>query len=118
MYLYAIDRGYSIDLARTIAVNTLVVLEIFHLFFIRNIYGASLTWGAIRGTKFVWFATLTIVAAQFSFTYFPPFQQVFGTAPVPLLDGMLIVAAGAAFFAVIETEKQIRLRVAQLRFHG
>lgn len=118
MYLYAIDRGYSIDLARTIAVNTLVVLEIFHLFFIRNIYGTSLTWGAIRGTKFVWFATLTIVAAQFSFTYFPPFQQVFGTAPVPLLDGMLIVAAGAAFFAVIETEKQIRLRVAQLRFHG
>jgi hypothetical protein len=26
--------------------NTLVVLEIFHLFFIRNIHGTSLTWAA------------------------------------------------------------------------
>src|SRR5690606_28690059 len=53
MYAYAIDRGYPEDLARTIAVNTLVVLEIFHLFFIRNIYGTSLTWKAVRGTRFI-----------------------------------------------------------------
>jgi hypothetical protein len=35
-------------------VNTLVVMEIFHLFFIRNIYGTSLTWKAVRGTRVVW----------------------------------------------------------------
>ena len=29
--------------------NTLVVLEIFHLFFIRNIHGTSLTWDAVQG---------------------------------------------------------------------
>jgi hypothetical protein len=28
---------------------------------------------------------------------------------VPLLDGVLIVCVGAAFFATIEIEKQIRL---------
>src|SRR5690606_26708166 len=44
IYAYAIDRGYSLEAARTMALNTLVVLEIFHLFFIRNIYGTSLTW--------------------------------------------------------------------------
>ncbi|SSC70022.1 unnamed protein product [Ciceribacter sp. T2.26MG-112.2] len=32
-----------------------------------------------------------------------------GTRPVPLWDGLLIVAVGATFFAVIEIEKQIRL---------
>lgn len=53
MFTYALDRGYSVELARTIAVNTLVVLEIFHLFFIRNIHGTSLTWAAARGARVV-----------------------------------------------------------------
>lgn len=44
IYFCAIDRGRPIKLERTLAVNTLVVMEIFHLFFIRNIYGTSLTW--------------------------------------------------------------------------
>ena len=115
MFLYAKDQGYPIELARTIALNTLVVLEIFHLFFIRNIYGASLTWAAAKGTRFVWFAVIAVTGGQFAITYVPWLQQVFGTAAVPLQDGVLIVAVGAAFFAIIETEKQIRLRVAGLR---
>lgn len=39
----------------------------------------------------------------------PELQAVLGTEPVPLADGLLIVAIGAVFFAIIETEKQIRL---------
>jgi len=115
MFLYAIDRGYSTDLARTIALNTLVVLEIFHLFFIRNIYGTSLTWSAMKGTKFVWFAVLTVAAGQFAITYIPALQRVFGTAPVSFFDGILIIAVGAAFFAIVETEKQIRIRAGHVR---
>lgn len=34
--------------------STPVVMEIFHLFFVRNIQGASPTWKAVRGTKVVW----------------------------------------------------------------
>lgn len=108
MYAYAIDKGYPSELARTIALNTLVVLEIFHLFFIRNIYGTSLTWKAVRGTRVVWACVIAVVLAQFAITYLAPLQQVFGTHAVPLLDGMLIVAVGAVFFAVIESEKQLR----------
>ncbi|AXE64937.1 carbonate dehydratase [Hyphomonas sp. CACIAM 19H1] len=118
MYIYAVDRGYSNEVARTIALNTLVVLEIFHLFFIRNIYGTSLTWAAVKGTRFVWFAVLTVTAAQFAVTYIPAMQEIFGTAPVSLFDGAVIIAVGAAFFAIIETEKQIRLRAGQLRAGG
>jgi magnesium-transporting ATPase (P-type) len=64
MYAYAIDKGYPPELGRTIALNTLVVLEIFHLFFIRNIYGTSLTWKAVRGTRVVWACVITVVLAQ------------------------------------------------------
>jgi magnesium-transporting ATPase (P-type) len=110
MYHYALDRGYSLELARTIALNTLVVMEIFHLFFIRNIYGTSLTWKAVRGTKMVWLVVIAITGAQFAITYLPPLQAVFATRPIPFWDGLLIIGVGVALFAIIETEKQIRLR--------
>ena len=109
MYAYAVDRGYPVDLARTIALNTLVVLEIFHLFFIRNIYGTSLTWHAVRGTKVVWGTVLTVVLAQFAITYVPFLQGIFATVDVPIFDGILIVGVGVALFALLECEKQIRL---------
>lgn len=109
MFTYALDRVYSLPLAQTIAMNTLVVLEIFHLFFIRNIHGTSLTWSAARGTKVVWTVVIAITAAQFAITYIPVLQSVLGTEPVALFDGLLIVGIGAVFFAIIEIEKQIRL---------
>lgn len=91
------------------ALNTLVVLEICHLFFIRNIYGTSLTWRAIQATLAVWICVIAITLAQLQLTYLPPLQQVFGTRAVPIADGILIVAVGAIFFAIIEVEKQLRL---------
>jgi len=87
----------------------LVVLEIFYLFFIRNLHGTSLTWAAARGTRVVWTVVAAITAAQFAVTYLPPLQLFLGSAPVPLTDGMLILAIGVVFFAIIEIEKQIRL---------
>jgi magnesium-transporting ATPase (P-type) len=109
VFTYALDKGYPVALAQTMAMNTLVVLEIFHLFFIRNIHTTSLTWAAARGTRVVWTVVLAITAAQFAVTYLPPMQAVLGTVPVPLSDGLLIVGIGAAFFALLEIEKQIRL---------
>lgn len=111
MFSYAIERGYSIELARTISVNTLVVLEIFHLFFIRNIYGTSLTWKGIAGTPIVWLTVAIITMAQFAITYLPPLQAVFDTRAVPVFDGILIVGTGILLFFIIEVEKQIRLKL-------
>ncbi|RMC29938.1 HAD-IC family P-type ATPase [Paracoccus siganidrum] len=109
VFAYAMDKGYPLPLAQTMAMNTLVVLEIFHLFFIRNIHGTSLTWNATKGTRVVWITVLTITAAQFAVTYLPPAQMILGTQPVPFADGLLIFGVGVAFFALIEIEKQIRL---------
>jgi len=109
MYFYAIDKGYTPELARTIVVNTIVVLEIFHLFFIRNVHGTSLTPDTVKGTRVVWLCVATVTLGQFAVTYVPYLQQVFETRPVLLLDGALIVGVGAVFFAIIEIEKQLRL---------
>ena len=115
IYSYAIDSGYSVELSRTMALNTLVVMEIFHLFFIRNIYSTSLTWKAVRGTKILWIVVVIITIAQFAITYLPPLQSVFATESIPFWDGVLIIGLGAALFAIVETEKQIRLRLRVLQ---
>ena len=113
IHAYATGKGYTPELAQTMAVNVLVVLEIFHLFFIRNIYGTSLTWKAVRGTRVVWACVIAVTTAQFALTYLPPMQSVFGTASIPALDGFLLVGVGAVFFAILEAEKQLRLALRQ-----
>ena len=109
IFSYAIDRGYSIELARTLAVNTLVVMEIFHLFFIRNLYSTSLTWKGICGTKVVWVTVAVVIVAQFAITYTPSLQKVFATEAILFLDGLLVIGVGVAFFMVIVIEKQTRV---------
>ncbi|CAG35036.1 probable cation-transporting ATPase [Desulfotalea psychrophila LSv54] len=111
IFNYAIERGYSVNLARTIAMNTLVMLETFQLFFIRNMHVTSLSWKAVRGTKAVWIAVSTVILGQFAITYLPWLQMVFETEEIALLDLFLIIGIGALTFIAIEIEKQIRLRL-------
>ncbi len=111
IFNYAMDRGYSLELARTLTVNMLIILEIFHLFYIRNIHTTSLTWEAVRGTPAVWACLLIVVVGQLLFTYTPFMQEVFETRAITLTDGAILIGVGVAFFAIIEMEKQLRLRL-------
>jgi magnesium-transporting ATPase (P-type) len=116
MYEYAIIKGYSETLARTIAMNTLVVLEIFHLFFIRNMYGTSLNWKAVLGTRVVWAAVIAVTIGQFAITYVPWLQTIFGTQAISVFDGFLIILVGVVMFCIIEIEKQVRLKLVRKSF--
>ncbi|MDH5648187.1 MAG: cation-transporting P-type ATPase [Gammaproteobacteria bacterium] len=116
MYEYAIKKEYSEALARTIAMNTLVVLEIFHLFFIRNMYGTSLNRKAVLGTRAVWAAVITVTLGQFAITYVPWLQTIFETQAINVFDGFLVIIVGVIMFCIIEIEKQVRLKVLNKSF--
>ena len=116
VYEYAIMNEYSEALARTIAMNTLVVLEIFHLFFIRNMYGTSLNRKAVVGTRAVWAAVITVTIGQFAITYIPWLQTIFETQAINVFDGILIIMVGMIMFCIIEIEKQVRLKVLKKSF--
>ncbi len=113
MHAYATARGYSIDLARTAALNTLVMMEISLLLFIRNINAESLTWDVVRGTKVLWATISCVVAAQAAITYLPLLQRIFATEALPLFDVMTVIGIGVVLYAVVASEK--RLRAAFLR---
>jgi hypothetical protein len=61
---------------------------------------------------------ISVTSAQFAITYLPPLQRIFSTQSVPFLDGLVIVAIGVGLFAIIESEKQLRLRLRDLRSPG
>ena len=71
MFQLALYQGARIEEARTIVVNTLVVLEIFYLFSVRYLKASSITWQGIMGTPAVLIAVGTVTALQFLFTYAP-----------------------------------------------
>lgn len=107
IFFYAGECGYSVELARTMVVNTIVAMEAFYLFNVRYIHGTSLTWQGVFGTPAVLIALGVVLVAQLAFTYMPSMQAVFGTEPIKLLDGALIVGIGVALLIVVEIEKFI-----------
>jgi calcium-translocating P-type ATPase len=111
MFEYVQAAGGSLELARTAAVNTLVVMEIFYLFSVRYLRSPSFTFAGVKGTPRVLAAIALVVALQFAFTYAPFMQALFRTEAVPFGLGLTIVAVGSVLLAVLEAEKWLRRRL-------
>jgi magnesium-transporting ATPase (P-type) len=116
IFFWAESRGQSLEEARTLVVNTIVVMEIFYLFSVRFQHGPSLTWSGVLGTPAVLIGVGLVVLLQLAFTYAPPLQALFETRPVGLSDGMAVVGAGVVLLTVLELEKLIRRRLRRRRF--
>jgi len=103
-------HGATLEEARTYAVNTLVVMEIFYLFSIRYLDSSSIGWRQVRGTRAVLIAVGVVVALQLLFTYAPFMETFFDTRPVDFIHGVEIIAIGVTLFALLELEKWVRRR--------
>ncbi len=108
IYAWASARGLPVETARTMAVNALVVMEIFYLFSVRYIRGPSITWQGVVGTPAVLIGVSIVVVAQLAFTYAPPLQAVFDTRPVSITDSFVIIGIGVILLVLAELEKRIR----------
>ncbi|MGF1630102.1 MAG: cation-transporting P-type ATPase [Kiloniellaceae bacterium] len=115
IYAWATARGLPVETARTMAVNTLVVMEIFYLFSVRYVHGTSLTLQGVLGTRAVLIGITIVVMAQFAFTYLPPLQAVFGSGPIELLDGLAIIGIGITLLLIVEIEKRVAAWIGRRR---
>jgi magnesium-transporting ATPase (P-type) len=107
VFFWALNAGRDLETARTMVVNTLVVLEIFYLFSVRYLHMPSFTLVGVQGTRAVLIALAVVVAGQFAFTYLPYMNAIFGSRPLTFSEGALIVALGAASFVLLEIEKHL-----------
>jgi magnesium-transporting ATPase (P-type) len=105
VFFWALAQGRDLETARTLVVNTVVVLEIFYLFNVRYLHMTAFTLTGVKGTGPVLAAIATVVLAQLAFTYLPLMNTIFGSRPLSLADGLLVVAIGVGAFTVLEIEK-------------
>ena len=106
-FAWATGRGLSLETARTMVVNALVVMEIFYLFSVRYVHGTSLSWQGVLGTRAVWLGLAATVAAQLAFTYAPPLQAVFGTTALGPAEAAVVLALGPLLLVAVEIGKLI-----------
>jgi magnesium-transporting ATPase (P-type) len=108
VFWWAAYQGLDIETARTMVVNTIVVMSIAYLFTVRYLRSASLSWRGVLGTPAVLLGIGGVVALQIAFTYVPLMNKLFDTRPVPLLSGLAIILVGVALFAILEIEKRVQ----------
>lgn len=99
-------QGAGLDEARTMAVNTLVAMEVFYLFSVRYRHGWSMTWQGVKGTPAVLFAVALVVVLQAIFTYLPIMQSLFGTVALDTWQLAQCTAAGVILLFLLEADKK------------
>lgn len=110
MFIWESHQEVPLESARVAAVNTLVVGQIFYLFSARHMTAPSLTLPGLAGNPTAYLAIAVIAVLQLLFTYFPPMEYFFGTAPITLDAWVRIIAIGVLIFLAVELEKAILRR--------
>ena len=107
LFLWERDQGASIELARTVAVNTLVMFEIFYLFNSRYIKENVLNLNGLLGNRYALIAVGVLIVFQLCFTYLGPMQTLFGTAAIDLTMWMRIIMVASSVLFLVELEKAV-----------
>ena len=107
LFIWERSTGASIEVARTVAVNTLVMAEIFYLLNTRYITASVLNRKGLLGNRNVLLAIVIVVLFQLLYTYLPLMQFFFQSAPLPAEAWLRITAAGLLLFFLVELEKGI-----------
>ena len=98
--------GGSVEMARTMAVNTLVAMEVFYLFSVRYRHGSPFSVEAIKGTPAVLLAVAVVIVLQGALTYLPPFQVLFQTVALSPLQILQCTAFGLVLLVVLEFDRR------------
>ncbi|MDH4235492.1 MAG: HAD-IC family P-type ATPase, partial [Gallionella sp.] len=104
-FLWEQARGESIEAARTVAVNALVMGEIFYLFNCRFLLLPSHSLQGFTASRPVLISIFVVAVLQALFTYAPLFQQLFGTAAIDTVAWWRILLFGVLLFVAVEAEK-------------
>jgi magnesium-transporting ATPase (P-type) len=105
LFLFLHEVGYSLEFARTAAVNMLVAGEMFYLLNCRRLELPVLSFSGLFENKWIWVSIGALVVLQAVFTYLPIMQRLFQTEGLDAGTWLIILAGGAGVFVIIEIEK-------------
>ena len=104
-------QGASLELARTSAVNMLVVSEVAYLLNCRDPEVSVLTLEGVFGNRPAWISIAIVMVLQLAWTYLPVMQSLFATRAVSFSSWCVILMAGVVIFLCVELEKHLIRRL-------
>ncbi|MGF1614376.1 MAG: cation-transporting P-type ATPase [Gammaproteobacteria bacterium] len=107
VFEWELARGNSIETARTAAVNMLAMAELLYLFHARHFTASAFSRETITGNPVALWVGLLLVIFQLLFTYAPPMQQLFHSAPLDALSWSVILTLAVVKFLAVEAEKAV-----------
>jgi magnesium-transporting ATPase (P-type) len=109
LFELSLQSGAPVEVARTVAVNAFVLVEMAYLFNCRTLtrWAGSIGWFTNR---FLLLGVAIMIALQLLFTYLPAMNALFGTAALSAGQWAPIVGLALLTFVVVEAEKALRAR--------
>ncbi|HEY8413371.1 MAG TPA: HAD-IC family P-type ATPase, partial [Pyrinomonadaceae bacterium] len=92
--------------SRTIALFTLVAVQLGHTFNCRSRTRSALT--GLFKNYFLWLATLIVIGLQLLAAYFAPLAKILGTAEPSLTDWIVICGCGLLTIVIVEITKLLQ----------
>ena len=105
MFLWEQAQGAGLEVARTAAVNTLVMFQAVYLLNSRFLLAPAWPHQALRGNPYVPLSIALIVGLQLLFTYAPFMQALFHTAALGVDAWVRIVLIATSIYVIVEFEK-------------
>ena len=104
LFEWSIEEGSTIEESRTIAVNTIVMIEIFYLFNCRSLTKSVFRMGFFSN-KLIFLGVIVMILLQIAFTYTPIMNEIFQSKPIGIESWLKIVGVSVMTFLIIETKK-------------
>ncbi|HET9806409.1 MAG TPA: HAD-IC family P-type ATPase [Nitrososphaeraceae archaeon] len=97
----------NIDVARTVSVNTIVMMEIFYLLNCRSLDKSMIEIG-VFSNKWIIVGIIAMIALQLFYTYHPSMNFTFHSSPISIEAWLRILAFSVTLYFIIEAYKKIR----------
>ncbi len=109
-FLWLEQQGAEHEFARTVAINTLVMGQLFFMLTSRSLLAPALSHASLVASRPALVAIGILIVLQSLFTYAPPLQLLFGTTAIGLEEWARILAFGLILFTLVELEKTLLRR--------
>lgn len=106
-FFWLIHHGATTELARTAAVNAMILGQVFYLVNSRFLFESCFSFKALAGNWLVPVSIAGVAILQILFTYAPFMNAIFGSVPLPWTLWKWLLIGGAVFFVLVELEKSV-----------
>ncbi|RJX19878.1 MAG: HAD family hydrolase [Desulforudis sp.] len=109
-FIWQLGLVNDVDKARTVALTTLVLFQLFNVFNVRS-ETESILKQNLMSNKFLFYSVVASITAQIAVIYVPALQFVFRTVPLTLDDWVAVIGVATTVLVVVEIEKALRRHV-------